>query len=547
LVSQYDIYPIRRVDGGPEGAALIVRAEFPNDVAKEFVLPTKYIYSQEKFKEILASNNVLFSPLGNGVLNLMNYFYKWGLYLTDNHSAEIMRNHMGWVDNPDNRKDVFIVGNLELRRDGTELTAPISPLCHNLTKHLKCKGSFDQWKASANKLNNESMELHAFVMLAGFGSVLMPFTNTNGVTLALSGASGGAKTGALYTAMSIWGSPKDLSIATIQGGTANALNHRYSILGNLPYGLDEVTEIEPRPLASLISRISFGSSKLKLQGSVNAEREVDSPASLIAIMTANGDLYDKLKQYKLNPEGEVARLIEFKLTKDPKYLQENPGQGPAIFEPLHSNYGWAGPEFIRILFKYTEKEIEDMIMAWKDRFRADFGFYGPYRYYENLFAVGMTSGQLLVKHGVLELDLERIYRTILAEMTNIKDGVVRISEVDYESLIGEFINSYQRSVLQIKDGKVTMDPSNGLVVRVDMDKSTIAIERAVFNKYLSDRHISSREFIANIAKDNITVEEKRVRLGTGWKAATGAFNVWCYVIDSTSIIERMVKEVDEGA
>ena len=545
LVSQYDIYPIRRIDGGPDGACLVIRAEFPNDAPKEFLLPTKHIYSQEKFKEILASNNVLFSPIGNGVNNLMNYFYKWGVYLTDNHSAEIMRNHFGWTDK--DKKDVFVVGGLELRRDGTEISAPISPLCHNITKHLKSKGSFDEWKASVNKLNNESMELHAFVMLAGFGSVLMPFTNTNGVTLALSGRSGGAKTGALYTAMSIWGSPKDLSIATAQGGTANALNHRYSILGSLPYGLDEVTEMDPRALASLVSRISFGSAKVKLQGSVNAEREVDSAASLIAIMTANGDLYDKLKGYKLNPEGEVARLIEFKLSHDPEYLKKNPEAGPAIFEPLHSNYGWAGPEFIRILFKYTEAEIKAMIERWLERFRKDFGHYGPYRYYDNLVAVTMVAGELLNKHGILDLNLERIYRTILAEMTNIKDGVVKISDVDYESLIGEFINSYQRSVLQIKDGKTGMEPSNGLVIRVDMDKSLISIERAVFNKHLAEKQVSSREFKANLMKNGINIEEKKVRLGSGWKDATGVFNVWCYVIDSTFILDRMLEEnADQG-
>lgn len=538
LVSQYDLYPIRRVESAHDGATLIMRAHFPNDRTKEFVLPVKYLYAQDKFREILASNNVLFNPLGNGVTNLMYYVYKWGAYLTDTGSAEIMRHRMGWTED----HDAFIAGNTEIKPDGTTTYAPTSPICHNITKYIKTGGTFEAWKESANKLNTETLELHAFIMLCGFGSTLMNFTNTNGVTVALTGRTGGAKTGALYAALSIWGEPKGLSIATNEGATANALNHRYAILNTLPFGIDEIGNIRADTLASLVSRISFGSAKIKLQGSVNAEREVDAPASLIGIMTANGELYDKLKQLKANPEGEVARLIEFKLASDPPYLLAHPEKGAEIFDPFNYNYGWAGIEFIKLVYKYTDDDIRLMIAAWKEKFRALFGFYGPYRYYENLVGVAMTAGELLVRHGILVLDLDRIFQVVTLQMIQIKDNVVKAGYVDYESLLGEYINAHQANILMIKEGKVSMEPKGALYIRAVIDKSQLCIDQSAFNKFLAEKQVSTREFSANIKTAGINVEQKRMRMGTGWKDATGAFNVNAYVFDSTDFLKNIIDD-----
>ena len=73
-----------------------------------------------------------------------------------------------------------------------------------------------------------------------------------------------------------------------------------------------------------------------MQASTNQERNVEAPASVIAILTSNHSLIDKLKQLRSNPNGEAARLIEFTVRK-PKAFMDNARIGKEIFDVFNSN------------------------------------------------------------------------------------------------------------------------------------------------------------------------------------------------------------------
>jgi hypothetical protein len=95
-------------------------------------------------------------------------------------------------------------------------------------------------------------------------------------------------------------------------------------------------------------------------------------ASLIAIFTSNQSMYDKLSILKKDPNGEVARLIEFSVRKPQAFVDE-PTLGKEIFDKFRFNYGWAGREFIFALYKRSDDEIQKMMDKWVDQFRKDFG------------------------------------------------------------------------------------------------------------------------------------------------------------------------------
>ena len=69
-----------------------------------------------------------------------------------------------------------------------------------------------------------------------------------------------------------------------------------------------------------------------MQASINAERKHEDNASLIGMFTTNHSLIDKLTITKKDPNGEIARLIEFYLHK-PKILVDNPAEGRNMFNP----------------------------------------------------------------------------------------------------------------------------------------------------------------------------------------------------------------------
>jgi hypothetical protein len=524
LVSPYDIWPIKRIFSTLDGECLLMKAILPNDPDREFVLPMKHVYAVEKFKEIITSVGIYPDPTTKQGAYLMNYIITWGRYLLAKQSAEIMRMQMGWT--PDH--DAFVIGDKELTRDGRVLSSPTSPLCKGIAKHLTTRGSYEKWQEAANKLNQDSLELHAFTMLAGFGSVLMDQTSTSGVTISLTGESGAAKTGALYGALSAWGNPKDLSVLE---ATANGMTGRYLGLHNIPFGLDEVGNILGKDLSQLIHKISQGKSKIRMQASVNAERDHEMSASMIAIFTSNHSLYDKLTSIKKDPNGEVARLIEFTVRK-PKAFLDHAHLGREIFDAFRYNYGWAGPEFIKALFTYDQNSLTAIMTDWTMRFKKDFGEDTAYRFYENLITVAMTAGEVVNNSGIVNFDLERIYKRIVGEMISIRDNVVKVNSVNYESLIGEFINSNQTGILAFKDDKTTMEPRTSLVIRFESDNNLIYISKPDFRKFLIERQVSTREFLYQMKQSGIDVIEKRKKMGSGWKDATASVNVEAYVLPS---------------
>ena len=515
LISKYDLFPTRRIWSVTDGDCLVMKTILPNDPEREFMLPFKNIYAVDKFKETLASNGVLFNPGNKEIAYLMNYVAKWGDYFITNSAADVMRMQMGWTAN----RDSFVLGSKEYTRDGKVLESPTSPLCKGIAKHLSTAGSYETWKELADQLNRPGLEMHAFTMLCGFASPMMEYTSTSGVTISLTGESGAAKTGALYANLSIWGHPKDLSVLD---ATENGMTGRFLGLHNLPFGLDEVGNMQPKTLSQLIHKISQGKSKIRMQASVNAEREHEMSASLIAVFTSNHSLYDKLSTLKKDPNGEVARLIEISIRKA-QVLKDNPKLGREIFDRFRFNYGWAGPEFIKAVYKTGDYEIEKMLDYWTNRFKEDFGEDTAYRFYENLVSGAMTSGEIANKANITRIDLERVYRAIVAEMIAIRDNVVKINSVNYESILSDFINKNQTGILAIKDHKVSMEPRTSLCIRVENDINKMWISKTEFDKYLHEMNVSTTEFLFQVNALGISVKAGREivkRMNAGWKDIT---------------------------
>ena len=509
IVSLYDVYPTKRIFSVADGECLLMKAMLPNDPEREFLLPLKHVYAVERFKEVIASNGVLFNPGNKEVGYLMSYIIKWGQYLMNKSSAEVMRMQMGWTPN----RESFVIGATEYTRKFEDVSSPTSPLCKGIAKHLTTAGSYDEWKIAANKLNKPSLELHAFTMLAGFGSALMDYTSTSGVTICLTGESGAAKTGALYSALSVWGNPKDLSVLD---ATENGMTGRYLGLHNIPFGLDEVGNILPKTLSQLIHKISQGKSKIRMQASVNAERDHEMSASLVAIFTSNHSLYDKLTTLKKDPNGEVARLIEMTIRK-PSVFRDDASLGREIFDSFRFNYGWAGPEFIKALYKTGEQGISEMIDRWCLRFKKDFGDDTSYRFYENLVAAALTAGEVSNEAKITEFDLERIYKLVVFEMIAIRDHVVKVNSVDYESVLSDYINKNQSGILAFADNKIMMEPRMAFVIRVENDSDTMWISKTEFDKYLNEMSVSKKEFLYQMKLSNIEISQEKKRMNAGWK------------------------------
>ena len=543
LVCKYDLYPVRRVDSPTDGECLEMQVHLPHDPVRNFSMPMKCLYSVNDFRDIITSQGILYNPNSQQGKYLMTYLYAWGDYLITKSKAEIMRQQMGYTED----KKAFIVGDKELTHDGQVLNSPTNPLIKDMVKKLHTLGSYEVWKEAANRLNTPSLELQAFTMLTGLGSILMHKTSTPGVTIALTGAdSGSAKTGALRAALSMWGEPEKLGLHTENGGTTNGMVERYLTLHNIVFGLDEVGNIEGKALSGLVHKIATGSGKIRMQASVNAEREQKASASLIAILTSNHSLYDKIHQYKKNANGEIARFIEFTVRK-PKLFYDNPEAGFEIFDTFNKNYGWAGIDFVKNLYKTSEEVVDRKFAEWSNKFKEDFGHDTTYRYYENLITATFTAAELAIEFGIVSLDLERIYKKTIGDMISIRDNGQRVNDIDYESILGEYINAHQTGILAIDDNRVAMDPRTDLIIRAEIDQAKMYIEKRHFRDYLTKNGVSIGEFVFQMKEKGYKIHDRKKRMGVGWKPTTGLSSITTLEIDTTKFLEDLLKEQNETA
>ena len=543
LVCKYDLYPVRRVDSPTDGECLEMQVHLPHDPVRNFSMPMRCLYSVNDFRDIITSQGILYNPNSQQGKYLMTYLYAWGDYLITKSKAEIMRQQMGYTED----KKAFIVGDKELTHDGQVLNSPTNPLIKDMVKKLHTLGSYEVWKEAANRLNTPSLELQAFTMLTGLGSILMHKTSTPGVTIALTGAdSGSAKTGALRAALSMWGEPEKLGLHTENGGTTNGMVERYLTLHNIVFGLDEVGNIEGKDLSGLVHKIATGSGKIRMQASVNAEREQKASASLIAILTSNHSLYDKIHQYKKNANGEIARFIEFTVRK-PKLFYDNPEAGFEIFDTFNKNYGWAGIDFVKNLYKTSEEVVDRKFAEWSNKFKEDFGHDTTYRYYENLITATFTAAELAIEFGIVSLDLERIYKKTIGDMISIRDNGQRVNDIDYESILGEYINAHQTGILAIDDNRVAMDPRTDLIIRAEIDQAKMYIEKRHFRDYLTKNGVSIGEFVFQMKEKGYKIHDRKKRMGVGWKPTTGLSSITTLEIDTTKFLEDLLKEQNETA
>jgi hypothetical protein len=318
--------------------------------------------------------------------------------------------------------------------------------------------------------------------------------------------------------LSAWGNPKDMWVLD---ATSNGLVTRYVTFKNIPYGVDEAHNKPPEELAKLVHAISQGKAKIRMMGSVNAEREHDLVASSIGMMTSNRPLLDIIMEKKAYANGEMARMIEI-MIKKPQLMTEEPDIGRKIFDPLKYNYGHAGLKLMQGIYTLGEDDLLGRVDYWLKRFENDFGMDDIYRFYKDFVCATFTGGMVANEFGIVTYDLDRIYDRVVHEMIYLRDNVVKLGQMDYEGLVGDFINRYYTGFLGINDGKVTYEPRTSLVGRMDAASGQVSISSTEFKRYLAEKQVSSREFEAAMKDKGILIGSKKMRLDSGWK---GAFSI----------------------
>lgn len=521
----YSLYPIKRMYSGKDGETLVFQYDMPHDGIRTFAISGVEISSVDKFRAALAKSGVV---IDNGMDNIvLGYVKKWVLYMQNWKRAEDTRSQMGWTE----KDKSFVIGNVEYHGNGVTTATAASSLVHTMARALQSQGSFESWKKAANMLSNRYYEPHAFTMLCGFGSPILRLTPVKGGIVGLIGGTGAGKSGALYACASIYGNPELLCRAGAKdGATANGLTQWMMGLKNIPMTLDETSNFKPEEVSNLVYKSSQGQGKIRAQASSNDIRELELSAALITILTSNQSMADKLAQFKSNPDGELARYLELKIDKPPTMNNE---EGNKIFDTMRLNYGHAGPVYVQYLIDKGDDYCIGKLNKWKEKFYKTVGQGTEYRFYESKVCSAFAGGELAMEAGIIDLDLDRIYASILSHILTNKD--IAVSRRDYEEVLGTFQNEHQGSTLVLNNDKVIREPrTTSVVARAIEDQGIYYVARSALREYLSELQISEQVFVQYMEAKKILVYRGKQRLTSGWpgmSAAMSAVAVYGFHID----------------
>lgn len=229
---------------GGENAESSIRLEWEDLAGRRRlgILNQADVYESRAFTRWLADNNLRACVRGKESISaLQDYITKCINEHMRSKSVERYYGTLGW--NPDG----FVLGDKIVTKAGTY---PAAVQVNSNCGRLRAKGSAEVWSEATAVYRDPKLWPGAFAVLCGFGSPLLHLCKFQGAVVSLFGASGYGKTLAGSMALSIYGDPAYLTQAA--STTVNAIGVQLSAQKNLPYLLDEVSNIPAYKLADFI-------------------------------------------------------------------------------------------------------------------------------------------------------------------------------------------------------------------------------------------------------------------------------------------------------
>lgn len=531
-IYEHDFYIVKRVDDPRDGETAVARVHLPQDGIRDFRIPIKCLGSTEKFGEVARENGVL--PYKHLMERLMQYVTKWVKHLQAQKKADVARMSMGWTEN-----ESFVVGYKEYTKDGVNEVAPSSTIIKT-AKALHTKGTFEKWKETFEKIDEEGLEYQAFLAGASFGCPLMRYTNVDGAILNLySREPGSGKTMAGYFAISVWG-----AIDTTKFGshTANAKYQQLGVLKNLPLYIDEISNFSPAELSDFAYGMPMGKGKERMARSANELRENTTYWKTLSLTSSNTSSYELLSRFKSSAEGEMVRILQLNVDAKPSWFTINWCR--KNLNPIHQNYGHAGVLYAQWLCRQPQEDLRKLVEKWMDRVIED--THKLDRHWVAIVAAAMAGMEIAYKIDIAHFNYERIYDVVIKAVRSMKKEAYNKVKSS-EQVLGDFLALNANNSLVIRengkddngyDTKVPIaTPKNRLVMRIEKDTKKTFVIKSEMEKYCSDIKYNFRELEKDLMAKNIIIKRRsRETIDKGWAQGTG-YRPWVIIFDQSAFDE----------
>lgn len=519
LVYEHDLYLVKTMTDPKEGDVLVMRLHLPREGVREFIITQKQAVGEAaELRKVLASKGVAATDKQFKYLVL---FVTMSLKaLQYKRKAELMRMQFGWADNDSK----FIVGDREITRDGIYHSPP-SSITSALADRMVPSGTYEKWQEVFNLYGRPGLEPHAFAALAAFGAPLFKFTGQSGAILnVIHPSSGTGKTTILHMCNSVWGHPKDL--CAIKEDTANAKTLHLGLLNNLPFCVDEITNMKPAGLSEMAYNMSQGRGKNRMKASSNELRMNNTTWQTISLCSSNASFYEKLGSgYKSNPDGEMMRLLEYKIDYSSTLPTDFAKQ---MFDhQLLENYGHAGVIFIQWVLNNLE-EVKNTLKVVQLKIDRELKLTQRERFWSAEVAAILTGGMIARRLKIIDWDLTRIYKWATALIAETRQDVAP-PHISTTAILGDYLNRHIHNIL-IVNGVVDkrsniqavpeLEPKGPLYIRYEPDTQRLFVDYKHFREDCVQAQVNFKEMLNGFKKSGAYVDTGSKRLSKGMKITT---------------------------
>jgi len=517
MVYPYDIYCVKRMRDPVLHDVVMLRVHTPQDGVEEFMIPMGTITEQVDLRKQLAARSIICS--GKKFALLHDFLLSMVHELHANKKVEKMRQQFGWV-NADSR---FVLGTKEISVDGI-YHSPAPSSTAKFAERIGPVGSYEKWKEVFALYNTPGLEPHAFAALTAFGAPLIKFFGHKGLIINLVHPhSGTGKTTILHMCNSVYGSPSEL--CSIQDDTLNAKLMRLGIMSNLPYTVDEITNMEPKDFSVLSYAMSQGRGKDRVRGASNELRVNNTTWETISLCSSNASFYDKLQSIKRSPEGEMMRLLEY--TIEPLKVLDTALAKQMFDHELKRNYGHAGEIYISWLVHNLD-EAKATCMRVQEMVDRELKLEQKERFWSAGIAANIAGGLIARKLDIMDWDIKRIYNKML-NVVNETRRYVNTPPDDAVHVIGDFINRHTQNILVVNDAidarsklesLPVVEPRGALLIRYEPDTRRLYISSTAFRRDCSDRQINMNAILKDLESRSIFLGRATKRMSKGMRMAS---------------------------
>tara|TARA_R110001606_G_scaffold19224_1_gene70910 strand:- start:157 stop:2958 length:2802 start_codon:yes stop_codon:yes gene_type:complete len=513
LIYENNFFLTKRLHDKEKGDLVFARLELPKDAPREFMIPLSIMSSKEELRKLLSQNGVLL--IGKELDQMMFYLITCAKNQQHQFEAEIMRRQFGWAD--DDTK--FILGDKEIGASTIKFSPP-SPVTERLCPYFEPKGSLEEWKRVIAVYDMPDFEPHAFGFFTAFGAPLIKHLGYNGAMINLINShSGTGKSTVLKMCNSVYGHPDKL-LAQETDTFAHKMN-RLGIMNNLPYTIDEITNMAPESVSTLLYGVSQGTGPGRMQSQNNMERKNDTTWALIALASSNSSMAEKLNLIKQFADGEIMRLLEYRIDATTNLSK---AKASKLFEgTLLNNYGLAGGVYLQWVIQNLPKAVE-IAKQYQEKLDVQAKLNARERFWSAVISCNIAGAHIAKSLNLIDLDVARVLKWATYELVPTLRDQISEPDIDFEGVLGAFVNATYGKILVVNgnvDARTSLyeqpilEPRQELLIRIEPDTKLMYIFSKALRTYCAKEQIIFKDLINNLKASGVFKKTERKRLGKG--------------------------------